>query len=687
MKSLGLSFKVTALVAVTTLIVLAIGSIFLTRLESQRAIRQMKQQATIVGDSIQRAVSHTLQGLKDRSGHHSQEVLLSLVQDLGKLDGVDHVEVFDRTLTIIAHSSPDRVGRKATEDAQVVTRVFETGRIIELEDSEGFTYERFIPISIPEGDTSRTVAVAEVVFSKRDVLASTSDFRKRLFALTIGITVPLSVLLGFFLRRIVTQRILTLAQMARRISQGDLRSRIQPDSSDEIGQLGRILNLMAGKLETARSHLEKRLEVQKEIDRLKDNFLAMVGHELRTPLTAVVGLSNAMLEGYTGNLNPKQKQFLQQIQDKGEHLALLINNILDLEKIQSGEIKLSLEKESLETLIDHSFSMVQIQAHKKGVRLQNHFHLELASMEVDKVKIQSIITNLLDNAIKFTPAGGAIQLSAQCVGDGLEPDYVEILVSDTGIGIPSEEQEKIFDRFYQVQQGPSREVSGVGLGLALARSFAMFHGGWLKHKVLPGWSTTFSLGLPLKAVLDSGRIPIQKSRFQLPALLNGIIRLLEEEHGKDLGVKVTWPARREAEEIEADHEYLRNILIHVLQNAIRYRNSGTVVTIRIGTVHDELHIVIQNVGPPFQAEALKKLADASRDGAIRLKPQYPSFSLQTAMAVLQAHGGEMEIENYTETEGATEKSGVRVTIRIPHRLTASAASGGHRNDQKENIDH
>ena len=162
--------------------------------------------------------------------------------------------------------------------------------------------------------TMAVLTIGFLVFSHLEAQNGTQSirhFQVRLFVVAIGVTILLSVLLVFFLRRIVTKRILDLAKLAHRVSQGDLRARVKIDSPDEIGQLGRILNLMAEKLDKARSNLEKELEVQKEVDRLKDNFLAMVGHELRTPLTAVVGLSDAMLEGYAGGIKPPQRRSMQ----------------------------------------------------------------------------------------------------------------------------------------------------------------------------------------------------------------------------------------------------------------------------------------------------------------------------------------------------------------------------------------
>ena len=220
---------------------------------------------------------------------------------------------------------------------------------------------------------------------------STGAFEAGEIAVVLLLTFVLSSVIYIILRRSVTDRILRLSKFAHRISQGDFRSRVPVDSPDEIGRLGKILNAMADNLWRARSNLEKKLEAQKEIDQFKDNFLAMISHELRTPLTAVVGFSDAILQGYTGKVAPAQRKLIQSIHEKGEHLQRLINNILDLEKIQSGKMKANPWTVPLEEIVDHSLSMMEIQAQKKQIELIKVIHNKLPPVRVDVLQPMSIL--------------------------------------------------------------------------------------------------------------------------------------------------------------------------------------------------------------------------------------------------------------------------------------------------------
>ena len=427
-------------------------------------------------------------------------------------------------------------------------------------------------------------AVTLVVFSIGFIWVSLLGETKNslLVILALVLTALLLVFLSSFLQRTIFRPLLDLGVVVKNISRGDLSSRAKVHSMDEIGQLAGTLNMLAEKLKVARSTQERDLKIQKDVNEMKDDFVAMVGHELRTPLATVIGLSNAMLEGYVGKISPKQQDMLQQIQDKGEHLVLVINNILDLEQIQSGSVKLDPHLCSLKKIVNDAVLMVEGLCGKKGVELANHFDLNLPSMMLDRIKVQSVITNLLENALKHTPSGGKIEISAAKLN--LEPDstHVEILVSDTGSGIPPEEREKIFDRFYQIQNASGVNFSGVGLGLPLARAFARAHRGWLTVVDQPDWSTTLSLVLPIREKMEAPITGIRKSLCHVPSLLQGIVRMLEEEHGEKRELKVTLPSDEEINEFETDKELLRNVLINRIQSALRFRNHSGWNTLHCG---------------------------------------------------------------------------------------------------------
>jgi signal transduction histidine kinase len=223
----------------------------------------------------------------------------------------------------------------------------------------------------------------------------------------------------------------------------------------------------------------------------KSEFLANMSHELRTPLNAIIGFSEVLTDGMFGDLNEKQEEYLKDIYASGAHLLSLINDILDLSKIEAGRMELELSDFDLPTAIDNALMLVRERAARRGFRLEKSVDQRLGNVRADERKIRQVILNLLSNAIKFTPEGGRIEVLA-APKDGL----VEVSVSDTGVGIAPEDQEAVFEEFRQVGT-VAKKVEGTGLGLTLCRKFIELHGGriWVKSEV--GVGSTFSFTLPL----------------------------------------------------------------------------------------------------------------------------------------------------------------------------------------------
>ena len=226
-------------------------------------------------------------------------------------------------------------------------------------------------------------------------------------------------------------------------------------------------------------------------NRHKSEFLANMSHELRTPLNAIIGFSEVLGERMFGELNEKQAEYTEDILSSGRHLLSLINEILDLSKVEAGRMELELANFDLPLAIDNARTFVRERATKHGINLDVTVDERLGDFVGDERKIKQILLNLLSNAVKFTPEGGRIGIHARQV-DG----SVEISVSDTGIGIAPEDQAKIFEEFRQVGSDYAHKVEGTGLGLTLAKKFVELHGGkiWVKSEV--GKGSTFSFTLP-----------------------------------------------------------------------------------------------------------------------------------------------------------------------------------------------
>jgi signal transduction histidine kinase len=223
----------------------------------------------------------------------------------------------------------------------------------------------------------------------------------------------------------------------------------------------------------------------------KSEFLANMSHELRTPLNAIIGFSEVLSDRMFGELNEKQEEYLKDIYASGTHLLSLINDILDLSKIEAGRMELELTEFDLPTAIDNALMLVRERAGRRSVALHTNIDNRLGQIEADERKVRQVVLNLLSNAIKFTPEGGRID-----VGAVAKSGSVEVSVSDTGIGIAPEDQEKVFEEFRQVGTA-AKKIEGTGLGLTLCRKFVELHGGriWVKSQL--GVGSTFTFRLPL----------------------------------------------------------------------------------------------------------------------------------------------------------------------------------------------
>jgi signal transduction histidine kinase len=242
-------------------------------------------------------------------------------------------------------------------------------------------------------------------------------------------------------------------------------------------------------LEARNREIEDKSRQLEAASQHKSEFLANMSHELRTPLNAVIGFSEVLSEGMFGQLNEKQEEYARDIYSSGQHLLSLINDILDLSKIEAGRMELEVSEFHLPTALDNALTLVRERAGRRGIALGMTVDERLGQIQADERKVRQVVLNLLSNAIKFTPEGGRIEVQAGPV-DGM----VEIAVSDTGVGIAPEDQEAIFEEFRQVGTA-AKKVDGTGLGLALSRKFVELHGGriWVKSELGAGSTFTFTI--------------------------------------------------------------------------------------------------------------------------------------------------------------------------------------------------
>ncbi len=269
-----------------------------------------------------------------------------------------------------------------------------------------------------------------------------------------------------------------------------------------------------GELQEKNTRLSEQNDRLKELDKLKSNFLATVSHELRTPLTSVIGYSEMLLEGLAGVLNEEQRDYVKTIMDKGESLLGLITQILDLSRVESGNLRLNIADFDPAPVVKNATTSIVPQAAKKQIALDVQVAPGLPYIKGDKDKIGQIVVNLLGNAVKFTPQNGRIKLLADVwtgprpanslhVEDAgsiftlAEESFLRVIVEDSGIGIPADKLGAVFERFFQVDNSSTREFGGTGLGLSIVKSFVDAHRGEITAESEVGRGSRFTLLLPL----------------------------------------------------------------------------------------------------------------------------------------------------------------------------------------------
>ena len=277
-------------------------------------------------------------------------------------------------------------------------------------------------------------------------------------------------------------------------------------ASDELGRLNeelRSMNLqLEGKVEERTEQLQAAVADARASSQAKSEFLASMSHELRTPLNAIIGFSQVLHEQYFGSLNEKQSEYVADIVDSGKHLLSLINDILDLSKIEAGKMELDVSPVKIMSLVQGSLVMIKEKAMAHGINLDVQTAEDMQDLEItgDERRLKQVMFNLLSNAIKFTPDGGTIRIEA-----GKDDRYLTVSVSDSGIGMTPQELKKLFQAFYQASGGIKDKTPGTGLGLAITRSIVEKHGGKIRVESEGlNKGSRFTFTLPIRGPVPDG---------------------------------------------------------------------------------------------------------------------------------------------------------------------------------------
>ncbi|MEI8167406.1 MAG: ATP-binding protein, partial [Chloroflexales bacterium] len=286
----------------------------------------------------------------------------------------------------------------------------------------------------------------------------------------------------------------------------DVTERLQAEAA-----LTEERNSLAHRVEARTADLSRaNIELLRAV-RTKDAFLANMSHELRTPLNAILALSEGLLEQFRGPLNVRQQEALRNIESSGRHLLALINDILDLSKVESGHMELQFDLMVIADVCEASLVFVKELALKKQIRLEFQLSEQRALVQADPKRLKQILVNLLSNAVKFTELGGMVSLA---VTTDAEAGIIRFVVADTGIGISPEGMERLFQPFIQLDSSLSRQHEGTGLGLALVRRLVELHGGSIALESALGKGSRFTIALPYPP-------PALAATKRNPALLGG----------------------------------------------------------------------------------------------------------------------------------------------------------------------
>ena len=335
--------------------------------------------------------------------------------------------------------------------------------------------------------------LANSAANQTDVLANANraqylSSRNLFIGVSVG-SVLLALALGLVLSSSLVPPIQRTESRLAEIAAGDFTRHLEVPNRDELGALAANVNRMNDELRRLYGELET-------ASRHKSEFLANMSHELRTPLNAIIGFSQLLQQQLFGDLNEKQHEYVEDIVSSGNHLLSLINDVLDLSKVEAGQIELEVAPFSLREAVERGVAMVRERASKNGVVVAAEIQPDVHVVEADERRIRQVLFNLLSNAVKFTPAGGRIDVTAARVAG-----EIEVAVSDTGGGIALADQERIFEEFQQTDVG-AKQQEGTGLGLALSKRLVELHGGRIWVESALGSGSRFVFTLPADGVAN-----------------------------------------------------------------------------------------------------------------------------------------------------------------------------------------
>jgi signal transduction histidine kinase/DNA-binding response OmpR family regulator len=388
------------------------------------------------------------------------------------------------------------------------------------------------------GSSRKVLGSMIIQVEAEKIYATVTAQRNRTILVTLCGLFLAVILIYFMINKLVRRPVEDLADKAKKFAEGDMSVSVNVKTDDEIGILGGTFNYMVESVSSFSKKLEEEVNRKtvllnertrlltllerankdlRELDKLKSTFLANMSHELRTPMNAIIGYTDLLLDGVDGPVNEDQEKSLRKVATNARHLLQLINDVLDISKIEAGKMKLNPKEIDLKWLVESALPTFEPQMKLKGLRLVIDIPEGLPLIYGDEDRIREILINLLSNAVKFTQHGSitvSAKFSERGVRPGEPPIFMEICVEDTGIGIKEDDVGKIFDKFVQADLTTVRQYEGTGLGLSIARGLVSLHKGviWATSKL--GEGSKFCFTLPLKKeMLEKPAEPVIETRI------------------------------------------------------------------------------------------------------------------------------------------------------------------------------
>jgi len=445
--------------------------------------------------------------------------------------------IIERNGTLLATSTPEKPFRtqngkkelfKVTESSDAVTQTTAKYLEIHFQNLHKITKAQQINVEIngqhkflkvlPFQDGKGLDWLIVVVVPEADFMEQIHASNRTTMLLCLA-ALAMATVLGIFTSRWIIKPILKLKDAAIALSEGQFDKNVKLERSDELGVLAAAFNSMAAQLQASFTALETKNTELQRLDKLKDEFLANTSHELRTPLNGIIGIAESLIDGATGQLPEPTNFNLALISSSGQRLSSLINDILDFSQLKHKTIQLQIKPVGMREIVSVILTLSQPLVGKKKLQLINSVAPELPPIAADENRLQQILYNLIGNAIKFTESG-TVEVSAELVtGNAQSPpnSQLAITVSDTGIGIPEDKLERIFESFEQADGSTAREYGGTGLGLTVAQQLVELHGGkiWVSSTVGVGSQFTFTLPVSESQPEFSSRQPRLTEEYRI----------------------------------------------------------------------------------------------------------------------------------------------------------------------------